>query len=71
MTDTIARGLEGVNVTATKLCRIDGQKGELIYSGYDIFDLAEHSTFEEVCFLLWNLRLPSTRTGLARSPASR
>ena len=58
MTETIARGLEGVNVTATKLCRIDGIKGELIYSGYDIFDLAEHSTFEEVAFLLWNLRLP-------------
>ncbi|HEX7021528.1 MAG TPA: citrate/2-methylcitrate synthase [Trueperaceae bacterium] len=58
MTETIARGLEGVNVTATKLCRIDGIKGELIYSGYDIFDLAEHSAFEEVAFLLWNLRLP-------------
>ncbi|MCL6644744.1 MAG: citrate synthase, partial [Dehalococcoidia bacterium] len=47
MTEVIARGLEGVNVTATKLCRIDGQKGELIYAGYNIFDLAEHSTFEE------------------------
>ena len=59
MTETIARGLEGVNVTATKLCRIDGIKGELIYSGYDIFDLAEKSSFEEVAFLLWNLRLPN------------
>ncbi|MEO8538968.1 MAG: citrate/2-methylcitrate synthase, partial [bacterium] len=59
MTETIARGLEGVNVAATKLCRIDGIKGELIYSGYDIFDLADHSTFEEVAFLLWNLRLPN------------
>jgi len=59
VTETIARGLEGVNVTATKLCRIDGIKGELIYSGYDIFDLAEKSTFEEVAFLLWNLRLPN------------
>lgn len=58
-TADIARGLEGVNVTATRLCRIDGLKGELIYSGYDIFDLAEHSTFEEVAFLLWNQRLPS------------
>jgi len=58
-TDDIARGLEGINVTATKLCRIDGQKGELVYAGYDIFDLAEHSTFEEVAFLLWNQRLPS------------
>lgn len=57
-TETVARGLEGVNVASTKLCRIDGLKGELIYSGYDIFDLADHSTFEEVAFLLWNLRLP-------------
>ena len=59
-TETVARGLEGINVTATKLCRIDGQKGELVYSGYDIFDLAERSTFEEVAFLLWNQRLPSS-----------
>ena len=55
----VARGLEGINVTATKLCRIDGIKGELIYSGYDIFDLAEKSTFEEVAFLLWRQRLPT------------
>ena len=58
-TETVSRGLEGVNVAATKLCRIDGQKGELIYSGYDIHDLAKNSSFEEVAFLLWNLRLPS------------
>ena len=55
----IARGLEGVNVTTTKLCRIDGQKGELVYAGYNIYDLAEHSTFEEVAYLLWNQRLPN------------
>ncbi|HMS58278.1 MAG TPA: citrate/2-methylcitrate synthase [Tepidiformaceae bacterium] len=55
----IARGLEGINVTATKLCRIDGQKGELIYSGYNIYDLADKSSFEEVAFLLWNQRLPN------------
>jgi citrate synthase len=60
VTETIARGLEGVNVAATKLCRIDGQKGELIYSGYDIYDLAKNSSFEEVAFLLWNLRLPTS-----------
>ena len=35
----IARGLEGINVTATKLCRIDGQKGELVYAGYDIYEV--------------------------------
>ena len=61
MTELVARGLEGVNVTTTKLCRIDGQKGELVYAGYDIYDLAEKSTFEETCFLLWNLRLPSAQ----------
>ena len=55
----IQRGLEGVNVAATKLCRIDGQKGELIYAGYDIYELAEKATFEEVAFLLWNGRLPN------------
>ncbi|MCS7296441.1 MAG: citrate/2-methylcitrate synthase [Chloroflexota bacterium] len=55
----IARGLEGVYVTETKLCRIDGQKGELVYAGYDIFELAEKSSFEETAFLLWNLRLPT------------
>ncbi len=59
MTELVARGLEGVNVTTTKLCRIDGQKGELVYAGYDIYDLAERSTFEETCYLLWNLRLPN------------
>ncbi len=58
-TDQIARGLEGINVAATKLCRIDGQRGELVYAGYDVYELAEKSTFEEVAFLLWNLRLPS------------
>src|SRR3989304_4586920 len=55
----IARGLEGVYVAETKLCRIDGQLGELVYAGYDIYDLAEHSTFAEVALLLWNQRLPS------------
>lgn len=59
MTEEIARGLEGVNVTSTKLCRIDGLKGELVYAGYDIYDLADNSTFEEVAFLLWNQRLPN------------
>ena len=40
-TETVARGLEGINIAATKLCRIDGLKGELVYAGYDIYELAE------------------------------
>lgn len=51
-------GLEGVVVAQTGLSAIDGEKGELIYAGYDIDDLARNATFEEVAFLLWNGRLP-------------
>jgi citrate synthase len=31
----------------------------LAYCGYDIHDLAQHATFEEVCYLLWHRRLPT------------
>lgn len=52
-------GLEGVVAAETQICDIDGQKGELIYCGYDIRDLAEHATFEEVIYLLWHQKLPN------------
>ena len=52
------RGLEGVIALESKLSFIDGQNGELIYRGYDIRDLAENTTFEEVAHLLWKGRLP-------------
>jgi citrate synthase len=52
-------GLEGVVVAETRLSAIDGEKGELIYAGYDIDDLARNTTFEEVAYLLWNDRLPT------------
>jgi citrate synthase len=50
--------------TATASCQskityIDGDKGELLYRGYKIEDLAEHSDFMEVCYLLLNGELPS------------
>ena len=51
-------GLEDVVVCESSICFIDGQRGQLVYRGYDIDDLAEHSTFEEVAYLLWNGRLP-------------
>src|SRR5690606_16028767 len=56
---TTNTGLEGVVVGQTKLSAINGEVGELIYVGYDIDDLARNTTFEEVAFLLWNLRLPN------------
>ena len=52
-------GLEGVVVARSRLCSIDGLNGVLIYSGYDVGDLAEHSTYEEVCFLTLRGRLPT------------
>jgi citrate synthase len=54
-----ASGLEGVVVAQTRLSAINGEKGELIYVGYEIDDLARNTDFEEVTFLLWNYRLPN------------
>jgi citrate synthase len=51
-------GLEGIVATQSGICYIDGQAGKLIYRGYDIGDLVEHCTFEEVAFLLWEGELP-------------
>lgn len=53
-----AKGLEGVVVAQSRLSDINGEVGELIYAGYDIDDLARNTTFEEVCYLLWNGVLP-------------
>ncbi|HET7233343.1 MAG TPA: citrate/2-methylcitrate synthase [Longimicrobium sp.] len=53
------KGLEGVVVGQSKLSDINGEVGELIYGGYDIDDLARNTTFEEVCYLLWNGELPT------------
>ena len=56
-----AKGLEGVVVAQSRLSDINGEVGELIYAGYDIDDLARNTTFEEVCYLLWNGQLPDRR----------
>jgi citrate synthase len=52
-------GLEGIVAAQSRISDVNGQEGWLIYSGYDIHDLAEHATFEEVIYLLWNGRLPN------------
>ena len=51
-------GLEDVVATTSSVCFIDGVKGRLLYRGYDIVDLAEHSEFSEVAYLLWYGHLP-------------
>ena len=52
-------GLEGVVATSSNICFIDGEEGVLSYYGYNIHTLAEHATFEEVIYLLWNGKLPT------------
>jgi citrate synthase len=52
-------GLEDVVAASSSICYLDGDRGVLAYRGYDIHDLAEHATFEEVCYLLWHGRLPN------------
>ena len=52
-------GLEGVIATTSKICFIDGEHGVLSYFGYNIHTLADHATFEEVIYLLWNGKLPN------------
>lgn len=58
-------GLEGVVAAQSSISDVNGEEGKLIYAGYDIHDLAEHATFEEVIYLLWNGKLP-TSSELAR-----
>jgi citrate synthase len=52
-------GLEDVVATTSAICYLDGERGVLAYCGYDIHDLAQQATFEEVCYLLWHRRLPT------------
>jgi citrate synthase len=51
-------GLQDVVAADSSICYIDGDRGILSYRGIDIHELAEKSSFEEVCFLLWEGRLP-------------
>jgi citrate synthase len=58
-TATPSKGLEGVVAANSGICYIDGEAGVLAYRGVDIHELAEKSTFEETCYLLWFGRLPN------------
>ena len=52
------KGLEGIVATTSSICWIDGDAGVLSYRGIDIHELAQHSSFEETTYLLWNGKLP-------------
>jgi len=50
-----------VVVSTSEICFIDGREGRLLYRGYDVNDLVEHSSFEEVVYLLWHGALPTRK----------
>ena len=52
-------GLAGVTAGTTHLCTVGKEGAGLTYCGYDIYDLAEHASFEEVAWLLLRGELPT------------
>jgi len=52
-------GLRGIEIADTRISKIEGDKGKLIYRGYDIFDLVKNSNFEETAYLLLYDSLPN------------
>ena len=55
----IKRGLKDVVFDTSEASFVDGQVGKLLYRGYNIHDLAERSTFEEIVYLLFYGELPN------------
>ena len=62
----LKRGLRDVYIDRTKSSFIDGKAGKLLYRGYNIDDLAKHSSFEETTYLILYGSLP-TRDELAEA----
>jgi citrate synthase len=56
-----SHGLEGVVANTTRLSDVIGDRGQLIYCGYDINELAGKVSYEEVVYLLWNNKLPNRK----------
>src|SRR3989442_11117377 len=61
MSSEVKGGLEDVVVSTSDICYMAGREGRLLYRGYDVNDLVEHSSFEEVVYLLWHGALPSRK----------
>jgi len=55
----VVEGLEGIVAAHSRICFVDGVEGRMLYEGYDIHDLADHASFEEVAYLLWYGDLPT------------
>jgi len=57
----ISKGLEGIVANSTRLSDVQGEKGQLVYAGYDINELAGKVSFEETVHLLWHGHLPNRK----------
>jgi citrate synthase len=61
MSSSFKEGLEDIVVSTSEICFIDGREGRLLYRGYDVDELVQQSSFEEVIYLLWHGALPSRK----------
>ncbi|MET3511724.1 bifunctional 2-methylcitrate synthase/citrate synthase [Plantibacter flavus] len=68
-TSDIKKGLAGVVVDVTSVSKVNPETNSLLYRGYPVQELAEHCSFEQVAYLLWNGELP-TDAELAEFTAS-
>lgn len=58
-TERVIAGLEGVLACESSVAYIDGSVPELSYRGYNIHDIAQTLTFEQIAFLIWHDRIPN------------
>ncbi|MCL5412719.1 MAG: citrate synthase/methylcitrate synthase [Candidatus Marsarchaeota archaeon] len=58
-TPQVSKGLEGIYIDESSICKVDGQAGKLYYRGYPIEAVCKNASYEEVAFLLLNGRLPN------------
>jgi citrate synthase len=57
--EQVISGLEGVLACESSIAYIDGSVPELSLRGYNIHDIAQTLTYEQVAFLIWHDRLPN------------
>ena len=70
-TPSYAKGLEGVIAGESRICKIDGEKGQLYYRGYPIQQLAKKVSFEDTTYLLLHGELPTPEESLKFSTQMR
>lgn len=57
-TENVIEGLEGILACDSSIAYIDGNVPELSFRGYQIQDIAQTLTYEQIAFLIWHDRIP-------------